>query len=701
MNSNQPTTFLQTAETIILDNLANEKFGVSELAESTYMSRSNLLRKIKKQSGLSASQFIRNVRLEKSKEFLNNTELNVSEIAYEVGFANVSYYIKCYREHFGYPPGEERQNSIKVVEQENVKEQNHKEEVPILVAKQSNFELHKNKIIAASVLVTVLCIALFWLNENPKSNQQIITATKSIAVLPFKNMSADSTNLYFVNGLMEASLNNLQRIKDLRVISRTSTEKYRYKTKTVSEIAEELNVNYLVEGSGQKIGDKVLLNIQLIDVQNDTPIWVEQYQEQYEDIFALQNTVAKKIAIAIKANITPQEFKQIDKKPTENLLAYDLYLQGLELLKIKNSESYLAAIELFDKATKEDPEFAMAYAQMAISFYYLDEYKVDKKYRNELNINADKALLYDSKSELSLIAKALYYINNNEFKLAVPHLEKALEYNPNSSPVILFLSTLFAGVIPDTANYLKYSLKGIKLNIQANNPIGKSFVYLNLANSLAQTGFIDESITYINKSIEENPQNPYAPYLKIYINYAKYLNLKETTNDLLKEWQKDSTRLDILQEVGKMYYFQEDYNSAYTYYSKYVAMRKASEIDRYPQENLKIAVVFEKMGYKEEAQKFLELYKTYCKNDKSIYQPASLAIQYVYEGKYDEAITQYKLFATKDNFQYWVVLFMEKDPLIQNLKNHPDYKATIKKIKDKFWENHQEIKLMLQKNNLL
>ena len=129
---------------------------------------------------------------------------------------------------------------------------------------------------------------------------------------------------------MESSLNNLQKIKDLRVISRTSTEKYRNDPKTVSEIAQELQVNYLIEGSGQKIGNEVLLSIQLIDANQDSPIWSEQYKYPLDNIFELQNTIAKKIAFAIEANVTPNELTLIDKKPTENIIAYDFYLKGLE-----------------------------------------------------------------------------------------------------------------------------------------------------------------------------------------------------------------------------------------------------------------------------------------------------------------------------------------------------------------------------------
>ena len=210
---------------------------------------------------------------------------------------------------------------------------------------------------------------------------------KSIAVLPFKNESADSTNLYFVNGLMESALNNLQKIEDLRVISRTSVEKYRKTDKGIPAIAEELNVNYLVEGSGQRVGNQVLLNIQLIDASMDTPIWVEQYNREVEDIFAVQNDVAKKISDAIAAVVTPAELEQIEKKPTENLLAYDYYLQALDPYYSQTPEGLENAIHLFEKAIEQDSEFALAYANIAISYYLLEIPQTEKKYTKKKTFN--------------------------------------------------------------------------------------------------------------------------------------------------------------------------------------------------------------------------------------------------------------------------------------------------------------------------
>ena len=685
--SSNRSTFIKQAESIILENLANEQFGVSELAEAMHMSRSNLLRKIKKQTQLSASQFIRQVRLQESMTLLKETSSTVSEVSYQVGFGSASYFIKCFREQYGYPPGEVGKGAKEV--------KSELEELPV----PANFLKRYRWPIIAGTSVVFLVFSLLLFSE--KDTIKKLNVEKSIAVLPFKNESADSTNLYFVNGLMESALNNLQKIEDLRVISRTSAEKYRDTDKGIPEIAEELNVNYLVEGSGQRIGNQILLNIQLIDASSDRPIWVEQYSREVGDIFELQNEVAKKIAAAIEVIVTPAELERIEKKPTENLLAYDYYLQALDPYYSRTTDGLEKAIPLFKKAIEQDPEFALAYANIAISYYFLDVYQTEKKYTETINNYADKALLYDAKSPESLIAKALYYMLNEEYRLALPHLEKALEYNPNSSAVVQMLADLYSRSIPNTAKYLEYALKGIKLDIAANDSVAKSYIYLHLSNALIQTGFVDEAMKYVDRSMKYYPENYYAPYLKTMIRYAQDSDIESATKSLEREWHKDTTRLDILQDVANFHYYQEDYDNAFFYFEKFVKAKEKGGLNIYPHEDLKIGVVYEKMGLDEQSADFFKAYADFCQTDQSIYKSASMAVKLAYEDKKDEAVEQLKVFSAQDNFQYWILLFMKQDPLIKPLENHPEFEESMQKIENRFWENQKQLKKSLEDKGLI
>lgn len=672
--------FIEQAEVLILENLSNEQFGVSELAEAMNMSRSSLLRNIKKQTLLSASQFIRKVRLEKSMELLKKNSLTVSEVSYQVGFGSTSYFIKCFREQYGYSPGE-------VGKLTSEPEPNR-----IHFAKRYQWQI----IAITSLLLLALSFWVFSLRDVTTD----VKLEKSIAVLPFKNESSDSTNLYFVNGLMESTLGNLQKIEDLRVISRTSVEKYRNADIGIPEIANELNVNYLVEGSGQRVGDQILLNIKLIEASSDRPIWIEQYSRDVGDVFALQNEVAKKIAAAIEAIVTPAEFEQIDKKPTENLQAYDYYLQALGPYYSRTPEGLVQAIGLFEKAIEQDPEFAVSYANIAISYYLLETSQSDKQYTEKINSYADKALLYDSKSAEGLIAKAFYYIQVKEYQLALPHLEKALEYNPNSFLAVQILADFYFRLSPNSKKYLEYALKGDQLNL-ASDSVTQGYIYLGLSNAFVENGFVDEAISYINKSLNQDPKNHYAPYVKILILFAKENDIKHTTTLLEQEWQKDTTRFDILQDVANFHYYQEDYNTALFYFEKFIKAKEKLGLNIYPNEDIKIGMVYKKMGLDEQAAPFFKAFADFCETDQSIYKSFSLATKYVQEGKNDQAIEQLKIFATQNNYKYWVLVFMDIDPTMNSLKSHPEFDEVMQNIKDRFWENQEKLRKSLEEQGLI
>ena len=185
-----------------------------------------------------------------------------------------------------------------------------------------------------SSYVIVGVFAVFKIIENSKKTNDIAKLEKSIAVLPFVNDSPDQENAYFINGIMDEILNNLQKIKDFRVLSRTSTEQYRGSNKpAIPKIAKKLDVNYIVEGSGQKYGNTFRLRVQLIAANNEKHIWGESYEQEIKetkDIFRIQSQIAQTIASELKATITPEEKQLIEKTSTSNLTAYDFYQRGNE-----------------------------------------------------------------------------------------------------------------------------------------------------------------------------------------------------------------------------------------------------------------------------------------------------------------------------------------------------------------------------------
>ena len=180
--------------------------------------------------------------------------------------------------------------------------------------------------------IIIIALVAFNFISRKNLNADISKLEKSIAVLPFINDSPSDSNQYFINGIMEEVLNNLMKIKDLRVLSRTSTAQYQGADRpTIPEIAKKLNVNYIIEGSGQKYGNTFILSIQLIAANKEKHLWGESYEEEIKEVrdyVRIRNRIARAIASELKAIITPEEKKLIDKVPTNNLEAYNLYLKG-------------------------------------------------------------------------------------------------------------------------------------------------------------------------------------------------------------------------------------------------------------------------------------------------------------------------------------------------------------------------------------
>jgi TolB-like protein/AraC-like DNA-binding protein/Tfp pilus assembly protein PilF len=675
--------FLSQVTAIVEKNISNEKFGVSELADEMNMSRSNLLRKVKKVTKLSVSQMISQIRLKRSMEMLRKSSLNVSEVSHQVGFSSTSYFIKCFREYYGYPPGE--------VGKRDASETN---PTPIHPSSPK-----RNLVLAGSIALAAALAIGFVLYESLPSAASL-TLEKSIAVLPFKNDSNDSTNVYLINGLMESTLTNLQKIKDLKVISRTSVEKYRNTSKSIAEMAKELGVSYFVEGSGQKIGEGILLNIQLIEASTDKHLWARQYRREAKDIFDLQQEIAKDIAQEIKVIITPEEEKRIEKDPTDNLEAYDNFLKGKDLFYKSTSASLRESIPYFKKAIELDNQFALAYANAVMVYYYLDIFRAEKMFTHEVNGYADKAMSLDANLGESLIAKALAYANKKEYKLAVPYLEKALEYNPNSGLVIHFLTEFYSMYVPNPAKYLEYALKGVQLDIASSDSATVSFKYFHLSNALIQAGFIDEGIKYVGKSLAYNPQNYFSGYVGVLFHYAKNKDLKLTRALLIKEFEKDTSRADIVKEVAKICYVMRDYESAFKYYKKFLELREAQRLEIFREENLSIAFVFSKMGLKEKSEEFIKNYKDFADNDQSIYKHLQLAMYFSYRGDAPKAIEHMKMFSKEDNYYYWILL-LSNDPIVDPIKDLPEFKKIMRDLETKFWNNHKKIKETLEEKELL
>jgi len=244
-------------------------------------------------------------------------------------------------------------------------------------------------------------------------------------------------------------------------------------------------------------------------------------------------------------------------------------------------------------------------------------------------------------------------------------------------------------------------LKGIRLDIAANDSASASFIYLHVSNALMQTGFINEAEIYINKSLDYDPDNLFAEQVKAYVLFVQNGNLKETEEILLQALEKDTTRLDIVQEIGKVYYYMRDFEKAYAYYKAFLDAREAYKLDLFRHEHDKIGVVFAKLGMKEESEKYLDDFTENGTYSATVDRYLNLAMIYSFRGGTVKALEQLELYAKQDKFDIYSTIFIEMDPMVDNIKELPEFKKLMQEIEVKFWKNHNKIKSKLEKEDLL
>ena len=293
--------------------------------------------------------------------------------------------------------------------------------------------------VAVALLVLAAIIAAFVLLLRRPTRSALAIVEKSIAVLPFENLSRDPDNAYFADGIQDEILTRLAKIADLKVISRTSTQHYKSAPDNLSEIGKQLGVAHILEGSVQKSGDAVRVNVQLIKAANDSHLWADTFDRKLTDIFSVESEVAKAIAEQLRAKLTGQEEQVIAAKPTDNPEAYDAYLRGLAYnLKTTNTTANsLGAQKYLKEAVRLAPKFALAWALLSYvdARGYLNQaLQPTVALREEARQAAETALGLQPNLGEAVLAKGYYYYAClKDYDTAVRYFEEARQFLPNSS----------------------------------------------------------------------------------------------------------------------------------------------------------------------------------------------------------------------------------------------------------------------------
>jgi TolB-like protein/Flp pilus assembly protein TadD len=301
-----------------------------------------------------------------------------------------------------------------------------------------------------AVLLLVIGILVFQRLHPNVSPAVSSSLEKSIAVLPFDNLSRDPDNAYFSDGIQDEILTKLAGVGDLKVISRKSTAKYKSTPEDLKTVARELGVATVLEGSVQKAGDKVRVNVQLLDARVDTHLWAKSYDRELKDVFAVESEVAQEIADTLRAKLSPSQSDALATAPTRDTEAYDLFLKGEyeehQAESVLNAEPFDRAAMFYRQAVARDPKFALAYARLAYSelqrHWFISN--VTSAELAEVKSNIDRALAIAPALPDAHLALALfYYFGYRDYDPALRELDRALELQPNNANARFLYASIY------------------------------------------------------------------------------------------------------------------------------------------------------------------------------------------------------------------------------------------------------------------
>jgi TolB-like protein/class 3 adenylate cyclase/Tfp pilus assembly protein PilF len=352
---------------------------------------------------------------------------------------------------------------------------------------------------------------------------------KSIAVLPFQNLSDDKSNAYFTDGIQDEILTRLSKIAALKVISRTSTQKYKSAPDNLRDVGKQLGVAHIVEGSVQKIANAVHVNVQLIRVSNDQHLWAESYNRKLDDVFAVEGEVASAIADQLNAKLSGAEQKAVGDKPTQNAAAYDVYLHAVAIDDAATLEITKQTVPLYAEAARLDPQFALAWARLSIARSQLYFNGVDPETNSGAKVKeeADRAIALQSELGEAWLAQGVYrYRVLRDFQRALQSYEEALRRLPNSAFVLEQIAHLERrlGRVDVAQKHYQAAAQLDPRNIG---------ILLTLADTFGSVRRFDEAQSIFDRVLEISPGNDIALAAKAE-NFQEQGRLKEAAEVLAK-----------------------------------------------------------------------------------------------------------------------------------------------------------------------
>jgi serine/threonine protein kinase/tetratricopeptide (TPR) repeat protein len=565
-------------------------------------------------------------------------------------------------------------------------------------------------ITASAIIVIIAGLLIFGgKTDGPASR----LGDKSIAILPFKVIGDSKEEEYFSDGMHDDILSQVAKIHDLKVVSRTSVMRYKDTDMNMREIAQELGVETILEGSVRRAGGKVRIVAQLINAKTDNHLWTETYDRDYADIFAVQTDVAENIAKALKATLTPEEKKSIESAPTENMEAYDYYLKGKYYWDNKvDLEGNMLAAELLEKAVELDSSFTLAYALLAIvdfALYSIISWDPTPERLEKGKSALEQATRLDPDLPEVHVAQAIYYeLIERDNKKAIIEYLKALKERPNDSWINrdIGISYTFLGGWDKAEPYL--------LKSYALDPYGMH-VALNVAEFYSRMRDWRKAEDYIDKAIASLPEVPVLYWCKAVIVLMGYGDTEKASQIIkdgvqfageqgMLEWRfqidicsrrfqelldavepfPDNDRYFLYKGIAYWFMGQKDQANTYLDSARVVHERLVQTAPHIIDNYSYLGLVYAGLGMKEKAiqaaKKAVEL-QPISKN--AYYGPDRhrwLAYVYSMVGEYDKALDEIEPLLS---IPYYTTIWdLKLNPFWDPMRDHPRFQELIAKYSD-------------------
>jgi adenylate cyclase len=512
-----------------------------------------------------------------------------------------------------------------------------------------------HRVVAAGlVLIAATIVAVRYLSRPPLSTQHSALSTRaalplpdkpSIVVLPFDNMSKDSEQDYFSNGITEVLTSDLSRISSLFVIARNTAFTYKGKAANVREIGKELGVRYALEGSVQRAGEQVRIVAQLVDTTTDAHVWSERYDRPFTDIFALQDEIVQKIVTTLNLQLTLQEQGWILRKHTDNLEAYDVFLRGVEHRWRVTKEANVQARQLFEKAIALDPQYAEAYVWLGWTYYteWVVRWSADPQTLERAGALAQRAVALDDSLPGAHSLLSNTYAQQQQYDQAIAEGERAIALDPNNADSY--------GRQAQTLNFVGRPEEALQMVAQAMrlNPHYPPQYSFEMGWAYQMTGRYAEATTTLTEALRRSPNHLPAlltlasSYLEQWI--SQQSPVAQTLEPAVAAGQRALALNDAYHfthiTLGAIALYQQQYDQALAEMERAVALDSHDAVS-----HAALAEVLSRVGRAEEAQ---EVAARALRLKPSIVDRhlGSVGTAYALAGRPEEALASLKQFLTR------------------------------------------------------